>query len=147
MRFEDLGLITLSPVCTSKSLSGSNPVVFFSTNCAPPTCMLSPRDPPKVVFHRETVTIWTQVGHCNSSLSSHWRNDASEAVSASDHEFLHDAQLSCLILCYLLERFPSFCRMPILWLLLHSTLKVLLCSSQSPLFRTIKHCFVILSVQ
>ena len=51
--FEDLGLFFLSPVCTTKSLFGcfqSN----FLTNGAP-------RDPPNVVFQRETVTMRAQV--------------------------------------------------------------------------------------
>ena len=82
------------------------PVVLFSTDCGPPiVTSFSPRDPPNEVFRRETVAIRTQVGHRDSSLSSKWRDDASQVVRASDHDFLHNAQLSCLILCYLLEGF------------------------------------------
>ena len=60
------------------------------------TCSAS--SSPDVVFQEETVAIRAQVGHCNSSLSSSWRNGAPQAVRASDHDFLHNAQLSCLIL-------------------------------------------------
>ena len=42
----------------------------------------SRRDPPNVVFHRETVTVRAQGGHCNVSLSSRWRDDASQVVLA-----------------------------------------------------------------
>ena len=74
--------------------------------------MLSPRDPPNVVLQKETVAMRTQVGHCNASLSSYWRNDASQVVCASDHDFLRDARLSCLIRCYLLEGFLCSVKSP-----------------------------------
>ena len=81
-----------------------------TTNC-------SASSSPDVVFQEETVAIRAQVGHCNSSLSSSWRNGAPQAVRASDHDFLHNAQLSSLILRHLLESFlfcsgPSMCRSP-----------------------------------
>ena len=78
---------------------------IFSTNCGPPICGLSCRDPPDVVFQRETVSMRAQVRHCDSSLSSRWRNGASRVVCASKHDLLHGAQLFCLVLCHLLKSF------------------------------------------
>ena len=53
-----------------------------------------------------------QVRHRNASLSSRWRNDASQVISASDHDVLHDAQLPCLILHHLLEGFLHSVKSP-----------------------------------
>ena len=39
-----------------------------------------------------------------SSLCSDWRDDAPQVVRASDHDVLHNAQRSCLILCYLCSK-------------------------------------------
>ena len=89
MRFEDLGLINpftclynlepvwLLPVVCLRRSRTTNLYDFHHT-----------RDPPDIVFQEETVAIRTQVGHCNASLSSRWRNDASQVVCASDHDFL-----------------------------------------------------------
>ena len=46
-----------------------------------------------------------QVGHCDSSLSSSWRDDAPQVICISFHDFLDGAQLPCLILRHLLEGF------------------------------------------
>ena len=58
-----------------------------------------PRDPPNVVFQRETVAVRAKVGHCDSTLSSNWCEDAPQAISALGHDLLHNAHLSCFILC------------------------------------------------
>ena len=92
IRFEDLGLIYTFTCLYNQEPVWLLPILFFSTNCAPPLHMFSPRDPPNVVFQKETVTMRTQVGHCNASLSSGWRND-----------FLQNVHLFCLVLCYLLK--------------------------------------------
>ena len=46
-----------------------------------------------------------QVGHCDSSLSSNWRDDAPQVICISYTDFLDGAQLPCLILRHLLEGF------------------------------------------
>ena len=56
----DLGLVNTF-ACLHKSLYGCFQP-FFSTNRAPPIITpFSPRDPPNVAFHRETVTMRAQV--------------------------------------------------------------------------------------
>ena len=45
------------------------------------------------------------VEHFDSTLSSNWRDDAPQVVSASNHGVLHNAHVPCFILCYLLEGF------------------------------------------
>ena len=77
---------TLSPPCLhdQKPVSVASSFTFLSTNRAPPHCgMLSPRDPLNVLFQRETVAVWAQVRHCDSSLSSNGRNDPPQIVCTS----------------------------------------------------------------
>ena len=111
---------------------------FSPTDCAPPiVAPFSHRNPPNVVFQRETVTMMAQLRHRSSSLSSRWRNDASQVICASDHDFLHDVQLPCLILR------PPARKLPLFYQNAHSAaftsvLKMFLYSSQSPLFRATK---------
>ena len=66
---------------------------FHPTNCAPPLCTFSSRDPPNMVFQWGTVAVRAQVRHCDSSLSSDWRDDAPQVVRASEHDLLHTAHL------------------------------------------------------
>ena len=112
MRFHDLGLVHTFACLQHQEPVWLLPVVFFSTARAPPIVTpFSPRDPPNVVFQGETVAIRAQVGHRNYSLPSRWRDDASQIICASDHDFLHNAQLSCLTLSYL-EGFLSSVKSP-----------------------------------
>ena len=54
-----------------------------------------------------------QVGHCVSSWSSYWRDDAPQVVSASNHDFFAQcSSFPCFILCYLLEGFLNSVRGP-----------------------------------
>ena len=75
-------------------------------------CLFSPRDPPNQVFHRETVTMRAQVRHRYAPLPLRWRDDALQVICASRHDFLDGGQLSCLILCQLLESFLYFVKGP-----------------------------------
>ena len=121
------------------------PVVLFSTNCAPPLCGLSPRDPPNVVFQRETVAVWTQERHCDSSLSSNC-DDTPQIVRASEHDLLRNAHFFSLVLCYQFERLFLSCRRPILRL--SSFLqKVSLYSSHVSFLKAVKPFFTIGSLQ
>ena len=61
MRFEDLGLLNIVTCLYDQKPVRLLPVALFSTNCAPPFCGFSPRDPPNVVFQRETVAVRAQV--------------------------------------------------------------------------------------
>ena len=104
MRFEeDLALIDTFTCLYDQKPVWLLPIVFPSTDRAPPiVAPSSPETYKMFVFQVETVAIRTQVRHRDSS----WRDDAPHVVRASDHdEFLHNAQLSCLILCYLLKGF------------------------------------------
>ena len=106
MRFEDLGLVNTFAFLHHQEPVWLLPVVCFSTDCAPPSVTpFSPGNPPNVVYQRETVTTRAQERHGHASLSSRWLNDASQVFCASDHDFLNDAQLPCLILRHLLEGF------------------------------------------
>ena len=105
MRLKDLGLVNTFACVHHQEPVRWLPVVFFSTDRTPPTCMLFLQRPPYEVFHRETVTMRTQVRHRSASLSSRWRNDASQVICTFNHDFFHGAQLSCLIQCYRLKGF------------------------------------------
>ena len=72
-----------------------------------------PRDPPNVVLQRETVAMWAQIRHCDSSLSSNWRDDAPQVVRAPEHDLLHNAHLFCLVLCYLFKGFFNSVKGPV----------------------------------
>ena len=61
-----------------------------------------------------------QVGHCDFSLSSYWRDDAPQVVRASEHDFLHNAHLLRFILSYQPERFFTSVKGPFPWLSLLS---------------------------
>ena len=144
MRFVDLGLVNTFACLHNQEPVWLLPVIFFSTDCAPPiVAPFSSRNPPNVVFQWETVTTLAQLRHRSASLSSRWRNDASQVICASD--FLHDVQLPCLILRHLLEGFLYSIKSPF---------RGFYCSSenafvffQSPLLRATKPRFIILCVQ
>ena len=103
MRFEDLGRLILSPVCTTKSLFGCYQSHFS----------------PQIAHHqlsRPFLPETHQVGHCNASLSSGWRNEASQVVCASDHDLLHNAQPFLPHPVLPARTLPLFCQGPIPWL-------------------------------
>ena len=114
------------------------PIVFLSTDRTPPIVAPFPSwDPPDIVFQGETVAVRAQIGHCDSSLSSNWRDDTPQVISTSNHDLLHNAQLFCLILCY------SRSKASLILSKVHSEaftsfLKAFLYSSQSPPFRSVK---------
>ena len=93
MRFEDLHLLKIFTCLHDQKPVRLPPVVLFSTNCAPPLCGFSGRDPPHEVFQRETVAVWAQVRHCDSSLSANGLNDSPQVVRTSEHDLLHNAHL------------------------------------------------------
>ena len=72
MRFENLCLLKTFSSLQDQQPFRLPPVILLSTNCAPQLCGVSPRDPPNIVFQRETVAIRAQVRQCDSSLSSNW---------------------------------------------------------------------------
>ena len=101
MCFDEHGLVDTFTCLYDQKPVWLLPIVFLSTDRAPPlVAPLSPRDPPDVVFQRETVAIRAHVGHSNASSSSVWRKGAPQVVRASDHNFLHNTQLCCLVLCH-----------------------------------------------
>ena len=112
MRSEDLGLVSTSPVCTTKSLFGCIQLYFSPQIADHQLVRFFPPDPPNVVFHLETVTMRPQVSHRNASLLLRWRDDASQVICTSYHVSLDGAQLSCLILCHLLQVFLYFAKGP-----------------------------------
>ena len=106
MRPQDHGLVNTFACFHHQEHVWLLPVGFFSTDCAPPIVMpFSSGNPPNVVVQRETVTMRAQIRHCNASLPHRWRDDASQVICTSYHDFLDGAQLSCLILRHLLESF------------------------------------------
>ena len=106
------------PVFTFARLHHQEPVwllpIIFSPQIAHHqfVCLFSPGDPPNQVFRRETVTMRAQVRHRYAPLPLRWRDDASQVICASRHDFLDGGQLSCLILCQLLESFLYFVKGP-----------------------------------
>ena len=85
----------------------------------------------------------TQIEHCNASLSSGWRNDASQVVcllimiSCTVLGFLASSCATCSKASFTLSKANSVA--------FTSVLKMLLYSSH-PLLRAIKPCFIILCV-
>ena len=55
-----------------------------------------------------SATMRARVRHRNASLPHRWRDDVSQVICASYHDFLDGAQLPCLILRHLLEGFFFF---------------------------------------
>ena len=86
-------------VCTTKSVSGCFPLIF-------------PRRPTKRSL--------PSGNYCNAGtsmtssrlLASRWRDDASQVICTSYHYLLDSAQLSCLVLCHLLERLLDSVKSP-----------------------------------
>ena len=113
MRVGDLG-----PIDTFTCVYNQEPVWLLPvefTNCAPPiVAPFSARDSPNVVFQLETVTMRAQVRHRSASLPPRWRDDASQLIYVSYHDFLDGALFFCFILCHLLESFLSSVKGPIL---------------------------------
>ena len=105
MRFEDLRLLNTTTGLYDQKPIRLLPIVLFSTNCAPLLRGFSPRDPPNVVLHGETVAVQAQVRHCDSSLPSRSHNDSPQVVRTLEHDLLHNAHLFDVVLCYLLKGF------------------------------------------
>ena len=119
MRFVDLGLVNTFACLHHQEPVWLLPITFFSTDCAPPIVSpFSSRNPPNVVFQRQNATMMAQLRHRSSSLSSRWRNEASQVICASDHDFLHDVQLPLPHPAPPARRVPLFYQKPIPRLLL-----------------------------
>ena len=133
---EDLGLIDIITCLHDQEPVRKLPIVPFSTDHAPPLRGFSPRDPQDAVFQGETVAMRAQERHRDSSLSSNWRDDSPQVVRASDHNFLHNNHLFCLLKCFFYSVKGTF-PLPLL------QPKMPLYSSPSPLFRAAKPFFII----
>ena len=126
-----------APPATCWALSNHN----FSPQTAhhQPQCFFpaETRSPP-----RENCFSWAQVRHSDTSLSSRWRNDASQVVRTLQHNSLYGAQSTRLIFCHLFSgltySFEDTFRGP------YFDLED---SSHSPLFNAKKPCCIILGVQ
>ena len=94
MRFEDFRLLKTFPHLHDQKPVRLPPVILFSTNCAPPLCVFSGRDPPTVVFQRETSVL--RIPARRSSLSPICSLPPDPAVELGRNRVEMGAQWHCL---------------------------------------------------
>ena len=86
-----------------------------------------------------------QARHCDSSLSSNWRDDTPQVVCTSKHDLLHNAHLFCLVLCYLLKGFLNSAKGP--FRVFHVSSESVLKFFPVFIFTAVKPFFIIGSLQ
>ena len=141
LRFKNLCLTGTDTCLYHQQPVGRSPIIFFSTDCAPPAAvLLSGRYTPNIILKKQL-----QCEHkydrvappCDTSLPPDLRDETPQEICAPQHNSLYKAQPSRLVFCPFFKGFAYFFEGPFRRAY----------SSHSPFFNAKKPCFIILGVQ